>query len=294
MREIVTVNPFSCRMWRLHDRLDERVTEETCKAEIRSFLDHGQLVPALGRRLRENDEHEIELVYGARRLFVARHLNRPLLVEIRDLTDKEAIIAMDLENRHRKDISPYERGLSYARWLRSGQFASQEDIALALKVSASQVSRMLKLARLPTVVIDAFGNPIHICEGWGIGISQALEDPARRLATLRAAREIAAVTPRPSARDVYCHLMSASVEGRKPKIRVHDQVVTGHSGNPLFRIRHQRNSIALLLPIRKTSAKRLEEIQRALVEVFESSPVGELAAESDARKLRSVPSSQTS
>src|SRR5207253_10688731 len=149
MGEVIAVNPFRCRMWALHDRLGQYLTEESCQAEIASFLSRGQLVPTLGRRLRANPDYDVELLYGARRLFVARHLNKELIVELCDLQDRDAIVAMEIENRQRVDISPYERGLSYARWLNQGHFSSQEDLARELNVSTSQVSRLLKLARLP-------------------------------------------------------------------------------------------------------------------------------------------------
>src|SRR5579862_9529454 len=122
---IVLISPFRCRMWALHDRLESDITEESCKAEIGSFQRHGQLVPVLGRRLRNDAHHDVELIYGARRLFVARHLNMRLRVELRSLDDRAAIVAMDIENRQRTDISPYERGLSYARWLSQRHFPSQ-------------------------------------------------------------------------------------------------------------------------------------------------------------------------
>jgi ParB family chromosome partitioning protein len=138
--------------------------------------------------------HDIELIYGARRLFVARHLNKSLQVELRELSDREAIVWMDIENRHRKDISPYERGLSYARWLQKGHLQSQEEIGRALKVSSSQVSRLLKLARLPSAIVAAFGSPIEICEGWGLELIEALEDPSRRQATMQAARATSSQT----------------------------------------------------------------------------------------------------
>src|SRR5579862_455650 len=111
MNTIVEVNPFRCCMWSLHDRLEDYLTEDTCKAELESFEKHGQLVPALGRPLHGNPDFDIELIFGARRLFVAKLLNRPLRVQVRAMNDREAILAMDVENRHRKDISPYERGL---------------------------------------------------------------------------------------------------------------------------------------------------------------------------------------
>jgi ParB family transcriptional regulator, chromosome partitioning protein len=114
MTSIVSANPFQCRMWELHDRLEAFVTEQSCKLEIESFAKHGQLIPVLARPLPANNAHKFELIYGARRLFVARHLNAPLLLEVREMSDRQALIAMDLENRQRMDLSPYERGLSYS------------------------------------------------------------------------------------------------------------------------------------------------------------------------------------
>lgn len=269
MKSIISVDPFLCRMWALHDRLECHVDENTCKGEIESFLKHGQMVPVLGRRLRGDPTHTIELIYGARRLFVARHLRRELLVELREISDEEGIIAMDIENRHRVDISPYERGMSYMRWLRSGYFKSQDDIARGLKISASQVSRLLKLAQLPSAVVAAFQRPMDICETWALGLAEVLEDPERRTITCARARAIAAMDPRPPAREIYRQLLTASVPGRKTRARRHDEVVTGRNGKPLFRIRQQINTIALLLPIDGVSAHGLTQIRAAVSEAME-------------------------
>jgi ParB family transcriptional regulator, chromosome partitioning protein len=268
MKPVVAVNPFSCRMWEMHDRIETEVTEESCKAEIESFTRHGQLIPVLGRPLHRDPRHEVELIYGARRLFVARHLNVPLIVELRELSDRDAIVAMDIENRQRTDISAYERGQSYARWLRAGHFQSQDDIARALRVSASQVSRLLKLAQLPPVVVAAFDHPAEICEGWGLEIVQALENPARRAGTIRAARTIAALKPRPAAREVYRRLVSPAVKGRRIKRQDHDDVIKDEQGAPLFRIRQQRNSIAFVLPIHMARPDVLDGVREAIADVL--------------------------
>lgn len=258
-------------MWSHHDRLEGYVTEETCSTEIESFKRHGQFVPVLGRPLRGDPAYDIELIYGARRLFVARHLNKPLLVELRELTDRDAIVAMDIENRHRKDISSYERGLSYARWLRANYFKSQDDIARALKVSSSQVSRLLKLARLPSIVVDAFASPADICETWGLDLADALDQPEHRAAVVRKARAIVATTPRPAGRDVYRQLMATSIPGRKPKPAARDVVVKGNNGEPLFRVRHQTNTIAILLPVTRVSEDMFGRIRRDIAKVMEQS-----------------------
>ncbi len=270
MHPIVHVSPFRCRMSPLHDRLEENITEEDCRAEIESFEKHGQLLPALGRRIPRERDCEIELIYGARRLFVARHLNKLLAVEVRDLSDREAIVAMDIENRQRKDLSPYERGLSYARWLRAGCFESQEEMARALNVSASQVSRLLKLARLPSVVVNAFSSGLDICETWGLELSEILDKPSRQ-SVIQTAREIASIDPRPPAREVYRQLITSSIAGRKVRSMSHDRVVSDENGVPLFRVREHRDSIALLLPMDKISAQSLKNIEAAVVEALSAS-----------------------
>jgi ParB family chromosome partitioning protein len=264
MPNVIQVSPFRCRMWDLHDRYEAAVSEETCKSEIESFSRHGQLVPVIGRPLRGDHDHDIELICGARRLFVARHLNQELTVELRDMNDREALIAMDTENRLRVDISPYERGMSYARWLRSGHFQSQDDIARALKISPAQVSRLLKLARLPTVVVDAFPSPVEICEAWGLDLIEVLDDPGRRQATITQARAIRTQSPRPPGKEVYRQLLSSAASGRRPKARSHDEVVKDERGQPQFRIRQLRNCIALLLPVERVSAKTLASIRQTL------------------------------
>lgn len=263
------MSPFRCRVWSGHGRLEENITEETCKEEIESFLSWGQQVPALGRPLTADPDYDVELICGARRLFVARLVNKPLLVELREVSDREAIVAMDIENRQRTDVSPYERGLSYQRWLRAGLFGSQEDLARHLKLSASQVSRLIRLARLPAVIVSAFSSPVEIRDNWGLALMDAVEKGRSRQATIQTAREIAAQSPRPASGEVFRKLLAASANGRKVKAAVHDEVIRGADGSPLFRIRQQRSSIVLVLPMQGLSASSLKEISDAVAGILQ-------------------------
>ena len=270
MEVVVSVKPFRCRMWTLHDRLEEYVNEATCQSEIESFRMHGQLVPVLGRRLHGDPDYDVELAYGARRLFVARHLNVPLMVELRDLSDMEALVAMDAENRHRKDLSPYERGRSFAAWLRAGVFGSQEELARALRISASKVSRLVTLARLPAVIVEAFGGPLAICEGWGIDLLRLWDSPSYRQTMTRVARSIAGASPRPTPEAVYERLISVGAgKGRRQRSSDHDEVVRSTQGKSLFRLRRQRKAIAFLLPADQVSAVVVEQICESITEIIE-------------------------
>jgi len=263
------MNPFRCRMWDLHDRLEHIIDENSCREEINSFSKHGQLIPALGRPLGNDPDHDIELICGARRLFVARHLNAKLLLEVREMSDRDALIAMDIENRQRRDISPYERSLSFARWLRTGHFESQEDLAKALKISQSQVSRLLTLARLPSAVVGAFASPLEIREGWGVDLTGVLQDAAKRETTIARARALASASPRLPAAEVYRRLMAAAVTGRKVRAKAHDEVVTGVGGTPLFRVRVQKKHICILLSKEQVDQDLLDAIRDGLRDMLQ-------------------------
>jgi ParB family chromosome partitioning protein len=194
------------------------------------------------------------------------------MVELREITDREAIVAVDVENRQRTDVSPYERGLFFARCLRAGHYKSQEELAADLKISQSQVSRLLKLARLPSVIVNAFENPLEIREGWGPDLIETLEDVERRKQAIALARTFVDMSPRPAAMDVYQQLISAAVSGRKSRAKPHDEVVTDANGSPLFRIRRQARTIALLLPIEKISADILDAVRDAVRDVLKEDP----------------------
>jgi ParB family chromosome partitioning protein len=269
MRTVISVDPFRCRMWELHDRMEASISEQTCRAEIESFRKHGQLVPTLGRSLVGDANHTWELVYGARRLFVAQHLNKPLLVEVREMTNSEAIVAMHIENIHRKEVSPYEQGLYYTRLLRTRHFASQDEIARTLRVSASQVSRLVKIAKLPAVLVGVFGNPASICEEWGLKLLEAWEDPQLRTALAEKARSIAADGKQSTPRDIYSQLLASLTKGRRLKPKARDEVVMNDGGVTLFRIRIQGKWVSLLLPIENVSADTLSEVRASVRQILQ-------------------------
>jgi hypothetical protein len=113
-RLIQSVDPYRCRLWPLHPRAQGRVNKESCKDLIRSIAAHGQFTPALGRPVIDDPEMDVEILCGSRRLFAARHLKLPILVQVRHLSDREAALAAELENKIRKSISRSKRQVSFA------------------------------------------------------------------------------------------------------------------------------------------------------------------------------------
>lgn len=272
MSELIAVSPFRCRMWQFHGRLDEHIDEETCRAEIDSFLSHGQQLRVLGRPLRGDKTHDLELVYGARRLFVARHLNVPLLIELRELTDLEAIIAIDIENRQRKELSAYERGRAYDLWIRAGLFSSQQLLARALKISPSRVSRLVRLAQLPPVIVGAFANPLEIRERWARNLMDLWSDPEKKRALTAAAEGIAKESNKAPADLAFKRLVGAAANARDNKAALFankDEVVKDDDGSALFRVRKHRNDTAVLIPAERVSRKVLSAIKLEIAEILQ-------------------------
>ncbi len=196
------VDPARCRMWERHNRDYALLTEENCRDLIDGIKAQGQQeFPAIVRRL-EGEEHEFEVICGARRHFAVTWLranNYPqfrYLVEVRDLTDEEAFRLADIENRDREDISDYERAVDYAEAIKLYYGGAQKAMAERLEVSPPWLSRYLALARMPEEVVNAFASKRDIRERHARALKPLLGNPEQAAAVLEEARFIAATQAR--------------------------------------------------------------------------------------------------
>lgn len=165
-RAVELVDPARCRMWEGHNRDYAALSEARCHDLIESLKSQGrQEVPALVRRVRDDPDHDFEVISGARRhwsISWLRSHNYPefrFLIEVRDLTDEEAFRLSDIENRAREDISDYERARDYLRALDTYYDGRQTAMAERMKVTQSWLSRYLDLARLSPAILGAFASP---------------------------------------------------------------------------------------------------------------------------------------
>jgi ParB family chromosome partitioning protein len=254
-------------MWELHDRMGEELSVASCNNLIRSIEKNGQRHPVLGRLLSRFDEHEVELIYGARRLFVARHLGVPLLVDVRDITDQVALVEMDIENRVRADISPYERGISYRKWLRSGFFDSQTELARSLGISEAQVSRLLRFADLPAAVVGAFGSPSTIREEWAVALAKQCRDSTARQMLATRARSIAQSSRRLPPQKIYDSLINHG-----PKAPVHakprDSIIKDVNGHSFMRVSMKSKSVHFIVQRDVVTNTVLDSITKRIAETL--------------------------
>ena len=130
--------------------------DEEALAELAaSIAQTGLLQPIVVRR-QGGDEYQI--VAGERRWRAAQYAGLaevPCL--IREFTDGEAQVAALVENLHRRDLSPYERGRALRR-IREALGLSWEQVAARLGMNTRMIMRLARYAQIPEAVEQIVAN----------------------------------------------------------------------------------------------------------------------------------------
>lgn len=137
----------------LSDRLDDE--PEGIDKLVESIRQYGQQVPVLLRHSPQVDGR-YEVVYGRRRVQALKILKQPIKAMIRDLTDRELVIAQGQENAARKDLSFIEKA-HFAQQMREAGY-ERKLICDALHIDKTVISRMLAVVdALPSGLIVQIG-----------------------------------------------------------------------------------------------------------------------------------------
>ena len=136
------------------DRIEQ---DDEDYARLRDAISgQGQSSPVLVRPHPEK-AGRFMVVYGHRRLRVARELNRPVRAVIKNIEDIAHIVAQGQENSARANLSFIEKAMFAQKLLGMGQ--TKDTIKAALTIDDTLLSRMLSVAEtVPSVVIDAIGS----------------------------------------------------------------------------------------------------------------------------------------
>jgi ParB family transcriptional regulator, chromosome partitioning protein len=227
-RVVLELDPKRIRFGELANR-DERGLNSKDEAfrELKTDLaENGQEFPIKVRAITGEPDHDYEVVAGHRRLRAALELDRerPEGFRILAILDANAAelktlaLKMYRENKIRSDLSPYEYGRTFQKWIDAGIFRTQAEIAAAAKLSQPTVSFYMGVFELPKEIHQAFGDPRSISMRWMQELSKQLK--SNEAAVLDRARAIAKQNPRPSADAVFTALTvpveSASKRGSTP------------------------------------------------------------------------------
>ncbi len=204
------VDPARCRIWSDHDRRYDLLTEVNCSDLIEGFRAQGQQIPAVVRELTDDPTHDYEIIVGTRRHWTATFLGLPYLIEVQNLTDKQAFVLVDAENRQRKDISDYERALFYANALKR-LYSTQKDMAEAMQTSTAWLSEYLSLAAFPEEVVACYRDISEIRVTHSRKITPLLRDSKIRARIMSRAKSLKSEGLEASG------VLKALVEAAKPK-----------------------------------------------------------------------------
>jgi ParB family chromosome partitioning protein len=159
---------------RLHAAIDPRF--EQLQASI---SEEGQQVPILVRP-HPDTAGRYQIVYGRRRLRVAANLGREVSAIVRNLTDRELVVAQGRENLDRADFSFIEKAL-FALRLEDAGF-DRATIIAALSTDKADLSRYIAVARgmpmfLATQIGPASkaGRPRWVALAKGLGRPNAMD-----------------------------------------------------------------------------------------------------------------------
>ncbi len=137
----------------------------------------GQSTPVLVRP-HPDREGRFMIVYGHRRVRVARELGRPVRAIVKNIEDIAHVVAQGQENSARANLSFVEKALFARKLLGMGQ--AKDVIKSALSIDDTLLSRMLSVAEtVPAPVMDAIGAAKGVGRDRWEDLKKALASPAK-------------------------------------------------------------------------------------------------------------------
>lgn len=277
------LDPARCRIWAGNGRHYAELTETRCRDLIDSIIaEGGQKVPAVVRRVKDDPEHEFEVLAGTRRHWSVSWLRKnnypdvTFLAHVHELDDEAAFRLADIENRARADLSDLERARNYRAGLQAYYGGVQARMAERLKISKGWLSKLLSLADLPDEVVAAFGSPADVQIKGGYELAQKISDAKARARLIKAAAPVAAEQqarratsrePLPAAEVVRRIL--ANFAARVPTAPLALPVIQSKLGRPIVSVvRTDRQGVTLRL--HAASGADHVEVTKAVAEALEA------------------------
>jgi ParB family chromosome partitioning protein len=260
-RTTISIRPGDCSIWDGNPRDIPRLSYDGCRTLIESIAqEDGNRIPILVRVNPPGALQPYELLVGSRRRFAVEWLNNNGRPEIRlnavivELSDEEAFRLADIENREREDITELDRARSYQAAVDRFYGGVQSRMAEALTLSNSQLSRLLSLAEMPEVVVEAFATRDELRVRHSEVLTPILRRPGQREQVLAAARQIGDEQQRLAAADkrlipaatVLTRLKQAGLAGTRA-VTQEQSVMLG--ADRVGKIRQGRDAIAVELAV---------------------------------------------
>ena len=220
---VLKLDPKTVRFSSIANRHERslKVSDEDFKALKDDLRENGQEFPIKVKAVTDDPAAPFEVVAGHRRLMACRELDATETggFAVYAILDSQAgelrkhALKMYRENAIRKDLSAYETGRMFRKWLEQRFFATQAELAAAVHLDPATVSQYLAVAELPVEILQAFGDPRAVSLRWMQALAGVLR--TSRATVLATAARIARQSPRPAADAVLAELLSTSRGGKR-------------------------------------------------------------------------------
>jgi ParB family chromosome partitioning protein len=172
---IVELNPAIVDASFVQDRFD---SEDDEFAELLTAIrDHGQESPILVRP-HPSTPSRYMVVFGHRRLKVAKLLGRKVRAVVKEMLETEHVIAQGQENSARANLSFIEKASFAASLVRLRYDEDNSLVLKALGIDRATLSKMLSVATLPENILGAIGAAKGIGRDRWYELKLLLENPA--------------------------------------------------------------------------------------------------------------------
>jgi ParB family chromosome partitioning protein len=144
-----------------------------------------ELVAAIGERGQDSPilvrphptaNGRYQIVFGHRRFRAAKQLGRPVRAVVKELDDKDHVVAQGQENSARENLSFIERAVFAQKLSDLGH--SRETVQSSLSVDAPMLTRMLSVTkRIPDVIIQSIGAAKGVGRDRWLEMTALIENP---------------------------------------------------------------------------------------------------------------------
>jgi len=171
----------------VHDRLNS--DDQEFSELLDAIREQGQNSPILVRP-HPSKTGRYMVVFGHRRLRAAKLLGRRVRAVVKDMKDREHVIAQGQENAARANLSFIEKALFAAQLSRLRYDEDNVTVLAALAVDRATLSKMLSVAGIPEPILQAIGSAKGVGRDRWYELKLLLEKPSHLEEALRAIAEI--------------------------------------------------------------------------------------------------------
>lgn len=168
---------------------DRRAEDEAEFNELLAAVrDRGQDSPILVRP-HPKDAGRYMVVFGHRRLRAAKVLGRKVRAVVKEMADRDHVLALGQENSARANVPFIERALFASDLARLRYDDDSSTILSALSIDRTTLSKMLSVASLPPTILEAIGEAKGVGRNRWYELKLLLDHPANQERALEVIRD---------------------------------------------------------------------------------------------------------